>query len=102
MPEHLDVQGVLRCSVRIIVFLDFFMEQRISQYKLYTVIFYYLRYFWPSVYYITHFYRGPIFANKFNGSVGYLFHIHILQHFRIGCRMTVFHFSGGTFLASDR
>ena len=33
------------------------MEQRISQYKLYTVIFYYLRYFWPSVYYITHFYR---------------------------------------------
>ena len=37
--------------------LDFFMQQRISQYKLYTVIFYYLRYFWPSVYYITHFYR---------------------------------------------
>ena len=102
MPERLDVQGVLRCSVRIIVFLDFFMEQRISQYKLYTVIFYYLRYFGPSVYYITHFYRGPIFANKVNSSAGYLFHIHILQHFRIGCRMTVFHFSGGTFLASDR
>lgn len=76
------------------------MQQRISQNKLYTVAFYYLLYFWPSVYYVAHFYRGPIFANKFNGSVGYLFHI--LQHFRIGCRMTVFHFSGGTFLASDR
>lgn len=47
-----------------IVSLDFFMQQRISQNKLYTVAFYYLLYFWPSVYYVAHFYRGPIFANK--------------------------------------
>ena len=33
--------------------------------------------------------------------VGLAFGSKLTQAFLIGCRMTVFHFSGGTFLASD-